>query len=379
MVLAVGVLILCTATVVGAQDLRVRIEIEHLIGEEDDADPEYLLQGPHIFAVDAAGNLYVGEGYRQSIRVYSPEGDYLRTLGSPGRGPGEFALIRSVIPMEDGGVAITDTENAKVSLFGPAGRLQDEFRLFDEGMIHPKHWTRLGDSEIILFYAGPGDRAKGDMFHVYSGDLKREIESFGLAKEIWDQDSEWQVHQTGMHFSAYVAAPSSNRACAVPATYEGEIICFDRGSDGWERVELHGKEIRDPYTIIHPDDAIVNGSLIRRGAIWSGPAGRFAAIVHSRSKGITGLEDGSLLHFSTQVNAWEEKILYAELFAPDGSLVGWGPVRGYPAEKIDEKFSTIFLWYLGGGRFYMADQQKGYPVIREARITIDGHDHVFVD
>ena len=62
----------------------------HLIlgGEEEENDA--MLLRPWQIEEGPDGNLYVLDGGDSCIKVYSPDGDYLRKLAGPGEGPGEF-------------------------------------------------------------------------------------------------------------------------------------------------------------------------------------------------------------------------------------------------------------------------------------------------
>ena len=83
--------------------------------------------GPDLFgrirslAVDAAGRIYVLEAQAQEIRVFNPDGTYLRTIGRKGGGPGEFsqALLAEFGP--DGNLWVVDPENNRLSVFDTAG------------------------------------------------------------------------------------------------------------------------------------------------------------------------------------------------------------------------------------------------------------------
>ncbi|WP_420632623.1 6-bladed beta-propeller [Candidatus Palauibacter sp.] len=59
------------------------------IGEMDGPD-EYLFGSIASVAVDDDRNVYVFDQQAQNVRIYDPEGGYMRTLGRPGQGPGEW-------------------------------------------------------------------------------------------------------------------------------------------------------------------------------------------------------------------------------------------------------------------------------------------------
>ncbi|HEU4631729.1 MAG TPA: 6-bladed beta-propeller [Gemmatimonadaceae bacterium] len=87
-------------------------------------------EGPAMFgdvrsvAVDAAGRIYVLDGQAQEIRVFGPDGAYVRTIGRKGGGPGELADAVAVL-MRPGRADfwVVDYGNARYMRFDTAGRV----------------------------------------------------------------------------------------------------------------------------------------------------------------------------------------------------------------------------------------------------------------
>ena len=66
-------------------------EVHLVLGDKDDATsilylPRQVEEGPD-------GNLYVLDWGDSYIKVFSPAGEFLRSIGGPGEGPGEFQRI----------------------------------------------------------------------------------------------------------------------------------------------------------------------------------------------------------------------------------------------------------------------------------------------
>jgi len=83
--------------------------------------------GPDVFGwipsfeVDAAGRLWVLDGQAQELRVFSPTGAHVRTIGRKGGGPGEFAQAIHVDQGPDGLIRVMDPSNNRLSVFDTAG------------------------------------------------------------------------------------------------------------------------------------------------------------------------------------------------------------------------------------------------------------------
>ena len=71
-------------------------------------------------ATDASGRYYVIDQGTQSIRVYAPDGRFVRRFGGAGRGPGQFTFIGQLFLWRDT-VHAADIRDARVSLFDTAG------------------------------------------------------------------------------------------------------------------------------------------------------------------------------------------------------------------------------------------------------------------
>ncbi|HEX7091302.1 MAG TPA: 6-bladed beta-propeller [Longimicrobiales bacterium] len=83
--------------------------------------------GPDLFgrinslAVDPGGRIWVLEGHAQELRVFGPDGQYIRTVGRKGGGPGEFAQAVKVELGPDGNLWVMDPQNNRHSVFDTAG------------------------------------------------------------------------------------------------------------------------------------------------------------------------------------------------------------------------------------------------------------------
>lgn len=81
--------------------------------------------GPEVFGeVKGIGPLPDGriailDAHAQEIRIFGPDGEYLRTLGGRGAGPGELENANGLLVGPDGLIRVNDPANARLSFFHP--------------------------------------------------------------------------------------------------------------------------------------------------------------------------------------------------------------------------------------------------------------------
>jgi DNA-binding beta-propeller fold protein YncE len=77
---------------------------------------------PTYLAVDSDGKLYVSDTMNARIQVFSPDGQYLDTIGARGNAPGTFARPKGVAVDTFGNVYVVDSDWANVQIFNPKGQ-----------------------------------------------------------------------------------------------------------------------------------------------------------------------------------------------------------------------------------------------------------------
>jgi tripartite motif-containing protein 71 len=92
--------------------------------------------------VDGSGNpvILVAESGHHTIRVYSPSGTLIRSVGSgPGNGPGQLNGVRDAATDADGTIYAADFANSRVVVFSPTGTPLDTWGVSGSG---PQNLTR---------------------------------------------------------------------------------------------------------------------------------------------------------------------------------------------------------------------------------------------
>lgn len=103
------------------EEVPVRLYGEALrVGKLDGEGPE-LLASVASLRRDEAGRIYVLEQQAREIRVFDPDGRFLRSIGAPGSGPGELRTPIGMAWDPAGNLWVVDPGNARYSIYDTAG------------------------------------------------------------------------------------------------------------------------------------------------------------------------------------------------------------------------------------------------------------------
>jgi hypothetical protein len=95
-------------------------------GEEAPPDAA-LLNKPIEMHVDDLGRVYVLDWGDMHVKVYEPDGRFLRTIGRNGQGPGEFTTPAFMALMTDGRICLLDGGQHRVSFLSNEGQYLSSF------------------------------------------------------------------------------------------------------------------------------------------------------------------------------------------------------------------------------------------------------------
>ncbi len=98
------------------------------IGGETDAEEEFFGVILNI-QNDSEGNIYLLDLQLAEVKVFSPDGKYLRTIGREGEGPGEFRFPLSMFFLPDGNLGVMQVFPGKIVKLTLEGEPAGEFPL----------------------------------------------------------------------------------------------------------------------------------------------------------------------------------------------------------------------------------------------------------
>ena len=87
--------------------------------------------GPCDVAVAANGDIFVADGHQNSRVVkFDKEGNFIKTWGKRGAGPGEFNLPHTIVIDSRGRVLVGDRSNNRIQIFDQDGNFIDQWTQF---------------------------------------------------------------------------------------------------------------------------------------------------------------------------------------------------------------------------------------------------------
>ena len=94
-----------------------------------DGRPEYLFGAISSIQLMPDGRLVVGDRQNNSVRLFDPEGRFLRELGRSGDGPGEFRDVAGVWPTAQDRIRVLDLARRRITEFTLEGDVVAETQL----------------------------------------------------------------------------------------------------------------------------------------------------------------------------------------------------------------------------------------------------------
>src|ERR1019366_7137062 len=110
-------------------------------GADEDAKPwthpepplppiDGLFRQPTDVAWDSDGNIYITDGYINSrVAKYDKNGDWVKSFGEKGAGPGQFRLPHAIVVDRNNNVYVADRSNRRIQVFDTDGKFLSMFTI----------------------------------------------------------------------------------------------------------------------------------------------------------------------------------------------------------------------------------------------------------
>ena len=141
--------------------------------KEPASQPEpYRFNRPTDVAWDAAGNIFISDGYGNSrVAKYTKHGEFIKSIGSRGTEPGQFNTPHAIAVDSQGNVYVADRNNFRI-------------QVFDNDLNFKKAYDEVGAPWAICISAGPHQY----LYSSNSNSTNNEFEARSYTGEIYKME-----------------------------------------------------------------------------------------------------------------------------------------------------------------------------------------------
>lgn len=255
-------------------------------------DEEVFFGVPSGVRMDAQGNTYVLDRQLNEVMVYGPDGEYLRSIGREGEGPGEFRGAGSLFLLADGTVAVVQFMPGKIVLLSPDGTPVGDLPLPadpDGGMRFLSQADRAGETVAMsLSYSTRDagsvtmtttivlvDRAGNEVARLLEASNTRDFanpvfDEKATHRATWAAGPDGRVYVVDEPFGPYrikVFGPDGTLVRTLERKYEHRMRSAEEKKDAMGRIIIRG--LPDPKIVTADHDPDIRSLYPRPdGSLW---------------------------------------------------------------------------------------------------------------
>lgn len=128
--------------------------------------------------LDELDRMWIGDSQARDVRVFDADGRFVRTVGQPGEGPGEFGRIASVGRGPEGHMWIADTRLGRYEVFDTAGTRIGGHRM---PLVNSGFWL-----SGLFFQVDFPEQTRGRVYRIYRLTASGTLEPDGRVFEFPD-------------------------------------------------------------------------------------------------------------------------------------------------------------------------------------------------
>ncbi len=357
-------------SIIRAQDKRIDIIIENIIGDDINARKEYIFQGPEIIRTDSRNNIYVADKKSFEIRKFSKEGKYILSIGRAGDGPGEFRNIKNLTVDNQDHVIVIDQILGRITTFSPEGKymasdnIKSEFRDVSK-LISYNNNEFIGLQLFSLKYGEHGNKIV-----IIDNSFKNILTSFAHTSIFWKYENDFEKFMETFSMLNFLVV-NNDRVVVTKEIYDGNLYVFDKKNNWSVRVVKSGISLPKQYEIykeiIKMDDKRMKlGRAFLTSMKINDKLQMYTFIVSTRSLGLFNYKNKYLLNF-INVCKNDNSVFGLEVHSIDGTYLGYCHIN---IENLPKYGPANFVLYMDNeNSFYMKSYSKeSIPVIVKFKI-----------
>jgi|TARA_R100000005_G_C4999943_1_gene206768 WD40 repeat protein len=341
------------------------------IGKEDSDSTDYLFSGIRSISTTENGNIILSSTSDKTIRIYSPEGNFIKKFGGRGRGPGDFLEVTSIDVDTEGNLIVLDRFQNRISFFDSNEGFTHSIVLKLEALGLTKVFDDPKSDEFIVVsrdFLNPDD--KGNLLHRYNSNFENKVgEYLNVFNYFFDKSSPLEVQMSQLpNYKASQLTP--NTIAATSGFYDGTIFVFNTETN---KGQVFGEKIPELATEYDSNnwEKYLNSDEVGFQTA-SGPSGRFLFKPSGSNISIVGNSQFIVLFFYTFS---DKKIIpSADIYSKDGEKLANIILTDSPLNFIHDKRVSIVPHFLDEeNNLYVFDYnyKNSFPAARVFKTNLD--------
>jgi hypothetical protein len=362
------------------------VDVQNLLVIGSDDQPfEYQLGDPISVVTDSIGNIFIADRASLTIKVFDPDGNYVRSIGGRGRGPGEFMQFNLMRPANDGSLLLQDRGKLEFIYLSKYGEQVSSHPVYISNQYYPKDVIWHDEFTIGLQQNGSGRTSNPppmnrSLFYIYDKPFQNLDTSFFEFQELGYTEEEMFIFSSFIYHPGSVdALTGQNRFIFSPGVYTRQLYEFIlTDSDGWQL----GRTITGtPPTGLSYEIYSSESEYERMNGISGVNQIRFSSIpdwgrLYSIDAGVFYLNNGNIVHFYGEWRGGDTTLeegntfdLFVQVLSSEGEVLNHGFVKSL---DIDRRPSlSLVSWKDEQDQFYLINLSKfEAPTVIKFRLDI---------
>lgn len=109
-------------------DGKIKLELIRIWGCEGVDDENFIFRNPIDMKINENGLIHILDSRNNNVKIFNTRGEYLKTIGTKGQGPGDLLNPSSMDLDKNGNIVIADYGNYRVQIYDLKGKYLKSFK-----------------------------------------------------------------------------------------------------------------------------------------------------------------------------------------------------------------------------------------------------------
>lgn len=296
---------------------------------------EYIFSQIRSIAVDEKERIYVLDTKEAHVKVFDKNGDYIKTMGKKGQGPGEMSLPFSICITTQNEMVVQDLDNRRIMFYSLDGNF---IKSLSSAKIVIVGFNIDSSGNIIGIISISGPDKQVIELQKFGSDLSY-LYSFGS----FSLPSRSSTFNPFMPELCWAVNKEDNVICGYPENYEFKLF------------NPEGKVIRKVIKDYKPIK-ITQEEIEERKKRLPGPMKMDIPQYHPAYQDLT-IDEENRIFVQTWERSENEEGYYYDVFDSEGKFIAKIPLKARPQVFKKNKLYTI------------EEDEEGYQVVKRYKVT----------